>query len=624
GIVHSGHLLDNLAVNKTIRYELLPGMNLLTVVNPLENTKSCSTADCHAHPESHVVLGALVVRLQLKGLRTELRANAHRIMVFAFCLFMLISTVIGMGVIFLVSRPLARLRCKAERISRGDYVIGTPVTGSDSIAGLSRTLDDMSRQISERERQIDQSRRRYKELFEKVPCYIAIVSRDYRIVRANQAFLAEFGDQVGKNCFCAFKGRESKCNNCLVERTFQDGLTHKIDEVWNLAGRKKVHVIVHTTPLLDDNGIITEVMEMAVDVSRLVRLQEELKKKEEQFRTLFDNVPCYLTVVDQSYRLAFYNNMFGRDFGRKWGEKCFAAYKGLTHKCENCPVEQTFADALCHSSEEVWHQDGADIHIIVRTSPITDDTGIVVAVMEMCTNVTELKMLENKLALLGETIAGTSHAVKNILSGLEGGVYVVDSGLRSKRQDRVEAGWGMVKKNVGKVSDLVKDILYASKERVPEKNRADPGKLLLDLYELFLGKCRQGGVELTCDFDKVMGLGMIDSNGIHNVVSNLISNAMAACSFAENGEKMNITLHGRLENDRLIIRVADNGAGMTDEVKQNLFKKFYSTKGSKGTGLGLLVTRKIVEENGGTISCESTPGRGTTFIVNLPFKRIQS
>ena len=70
-----------------------------------------------------------------------------------------------------------------------------------------------------------------------------------------------------------------------------------------------------------------------------------------------------------------------------------------------------------------------------------------------------------------------------------------------------------------------------------------------------------------------------------------------------------------------MIEVADTGRGMSEEVKQNLFKKFYSTKGAKGTGLGLLVSKKIVEENGGSIDFESELGRGTKFILRLPFTR---
>ena len=102
---------------------------------------------------------------------------------------------------------------------------------------------------------------------------------------------------------------------------------------------------------------------------------------------------------------------------------------------------------------------------MVNTAPVTSDNGEIRAVMEISTNITEVKKLQNELMILGETIAGMSHTIKNILSGLQGGVYVVDSGLQRGREDRVREGWDMVKRNVEKVSDLVHEILYASKGR---------------------------------------------------------------------------------------------------------------------------------------------------------------
>lgn len=621
----AGSLFKDLEKDSSMRYRLKEGTNVVTVVNPIMNEKNCSTTGCHADEKDQRVLGILEVKLKLKGLRASVRAAARDITIFAFLLFLLISTIIGLAVIILVSNPVNRLRAKAEKIARGDYPDAEEAaTRVDSISVLSRSLDEMCRQISERENLLDESRRMYKELFEKVPCYLILVSPDFRIVRANQAFISDFGDPVGRHCFALFKGRESKCPMCLVEQTFEDGLSHRTYEVWNLAGDegRKAHVIVTTAPIMNEDHTITEVLEMAVDITRMVQLQEELKQKEEQFGTLFNNVPCYLTVVDPSFRIAFYNNMFAEDFGRWWGENCFRAYKGRSEKCENCPVEKTFSDGQSHYSEEIWHRDGNDQHIVVRTSPIHDEKGNITAVMEMCTNVTELKMLENKLAMLGDTIAGTSHAVKNILSGLEGGVYVVDSGLRAGNRDRIFTGWAMVKKNVERVSELVKDILYASRDRAPEYQESDPGQILTDICELYEAKARAQGIDLIRNFPATLGMGMLDPNGIHNVLSNLISNSFAACQESAKGDGLKITVSGKLEENWLIIEVADNGAGMSDEVKQNLFKKFYSTKGSKGTGLGMLVTRKIVEENRGTIFCDSTLGEGTRFVVRLPFEQI--
>ncbi len=352
-------------------------------------------------------------------------------------------------------------------MARGDYYPGPPQKGTDSIAVVSGSFDDMSRQINQRTSELEASRLMYKSLFEDAPCYLTVVSRDYRLVRANRAFSAQFGEQLGKHCYEGYKGLDFKCSNCPVEKTFQDGTSHQSEETWSIDG-EEIHVIVKTRPLFDDTGTVAEVMEMSVDVTSLKRLQLELEHRQREYQNLFENVPCYLTVVDRDFNIIQTNTVFERVFGRVGGRKCYKIYKSNESKCSNCPVEKTFEDGKSHNSEEIWRHDGKETHIMVKTAPLMDEKGRLRAVMEMSTDVTEMRMLQSELAMLGETIAGMSHSIKNILAGLQGGIYVIDSGLKSSREDKVKAGWDMVKKNVEKISRLVKGILYASKERQPE------------------------------------------------------------------------------------------------------------------------------------------------------------
>jgi PAS domain S-box-containing protein len=615
-------LLRSLDTNPSVRHRFLDNRRYLNVVNPLVNSPSCSTAACHSHPESHAVVGALEVTFPLKGLRTQIYDSARNTCIFAFSLFILISTVSGLGVIWLVSKPLSKLQEKARKMASGRYKPETFQSEAyDSVAMLSQTFDDMSRQVNERTRQLDESRKMYKELFEKVPCYITVINKDYKIVRANEAFANEFGDQVGKYCFTGRKGLDSKCENCPVEKTFASGLSKRSEEIWNPGNEsRKAYVIVHTSPILDESGQVVEVMEMSIDVTRMVRLQLELERREEQYKSLIESVPCYLTVVDRDFRISYQNAVFSRDFGQKKGELCFKAYKGLDSKCTNCPVERTFQDADNHTSEEVWSRNGSEVYIVTYTSPIHDENGKVVAVMEMCTNVTELKLLQNELAVLGETIAGMSHSVKNILSGLAGGVYMVDSGLNQGKDDRVRVGWEMVKKNVDKVSHLVKDILYASKEREPEYEHCNFTSILDDVCNLYEGRAQKHGIELVRDYEVVPRMFVIDPNGMHTVLSNLISNAIEACRNDTAEKTHRVVVSCETQGFDLLFKVDDNGSGMPEEVRKNLFRKFFSTKGARGTGLGLVVTQKIISEHGGTIQTESSEGEGTTFTVRISSK----
>jgi signal transduction histidine kinase len=180
----------------------------------------------------------------------------------------------------------------------------------------------------------------------------------------------------------------------------------------------------------------------------------------------------------------------------------------------------------------------------------------------------------------------------------------------------------MVKNNVGKVSELVKGILYASKEREPEYKECDPGQLLTEVCNLYEAAASAEGIHIEREFEEKMGTCFLDPAGIHSALSNLVSNAVEACR-ASDRTGHRITVSSRFEGNLLLMQVTDDGKGMPKEVERKLFQRFYSTKGSKGTGLGLVITKKVVEEHSGTIRVESEPDRGTSFFIEIPFRSAQ-
>ncbi|MBU0967942.1 MAG: response regulator [Proteobacteria bacterium] len=232
-------------------------------------------------------------------------------------------------------------------------------------------------------------------------------------------------------------------------------------------------------------------------------------------------------------------------------------------------------------------------------------------------------MESERLATIGETVAGLAHYIKNILTGLRGGMYMVDVGMAKGKARMQQDGWGMVRRNIEKVSDLVLDLLKYSKERLPEPTVCSPNKIVLEGVELMREKAGQHGVKLSTDLDPNLKEALLDQDGINDVLLNLISNAIDACLYDIDTSKVwEVKVKTRLESDAgsgevILFQVIDNGAGMTDEVKAKLFTRFFSTKAGRGTGLGLLITQKIVNEQGGEVSVESEVGQGTTFSVRF-------
>ena len=238
----------------------------------------------------------------------------------------------------------------------------------------------------------------------------------------------------------------------------------------------------------------------------------------------------------------------------------------------------------------------------------------------------EIKRLEmelvrsERLAAIGQTIAGLAHGIKNILHSLKGGSYLVDLGIKKNNTEKLISGWEMIKRNIDRMSNLVLDLLSYSKEGEPEYEACCPNEIANEVCELLAEKAKENKIKIVKDIDPSIGEVSADPRTIHEVLLNLMSNAIDACLFDENtGKSWQVKMKTAREKDNWIrFEVSDNGAGISEEVREKLFTSFFSTKGHRGTGLGLMVTRKLIEEHQGTVKVKSKIDKGTTFTVRLP------
>ncbi len=227
-----------------------------------------------------------------------------------------------------------------------------------------------------------------------------------------------------------------------------------------------------------------------------------------------------------------------------------------------------------------------------------------------------------RLAATGETVAGLAHAIKNILSGLKGGRYMVNQGFEHNEMKYLKDGWDMVERNIEKISGLTQDLLNFCRERNPEREPVNPNDIIREVFDLFHVQCQQQGVRLKLDLEQDMETVDLDPKGIQVVLINLTGNAIDACTLGKTAiqDPEVLIKSRRLPDEKILLEVRDNGMGMDQEIRQKLFNIFFSTKGSRGTGLGLLISQKIVQEHGGEIRFHSEPLKGSVFQVVLPIR----
>ena len=225
-----------------------------------------------------------------------------------------------------------------------------------------------------------------------------------------------------------------------------------------------------------------------------------------------------------------------------------------------------------------------------------------------------------RLAATGQTVAGMAHAIKNILGGLKGGRFMVNKGLEIKEMKYLQDGWAMVERNIEKISQLTLDLLSFCKEREPEWEIVQPNDLIREVFELYRDQAAERGVRLKLDLDEKMEPLALDPREMYQVLANLVGNAVDACTLGDYvpPEPETIIRSRSLPDKKILLEIRDNGMGMSEEVRKKLFTIFFSTKGSRGTGLGLLLSHKIVQEHGGEIRVQSSPQQGAVFQVILP------
>lgn len=224
-----------------------------------------------------------------------------------------------------------------------------------------------------------------------------------------------------------------------------------------------------------------------------------------------------------------------------------------------------------------------------------------------------------RLAAIGQTIAGMSHHIKNIMQGVRFGSDMVRTALADNDMELLKKGWRLVERNQARIDQLILDMLSFSKEREPALEPTDLNKLCEEVLDVVRGRAQEQ--QVTLDWRPGRGVEAIpcDPEGIHRALLNIVSNAVDAVE-GRLGAKVSVQTLREPDAAGARIIVVDNGPGIPAEQLEDIFKPFVSTKGARGTGLGLPVSRKILREHGGDILVQSVPGKGTKFVLRLPLR----
>jgi len=232
--------------------------------------------------------------------------------------------------------------------------------------------------------------------------------------------------------------------------------------------------------------------------------------------------------------------------------------------------------------------------------------------------VREKTELQSHLSSLGLMISSISHGIKGLLTSLDGGMYLLDSGFAKDNQERIREGWEVVKLMVDRIRKMIEDILFYAKERDLKWERINVLDFATGVATGIELKIKSQGIEFIRDFDSKVGKFEVDASYVHSALINILENAVDACSRDNSKTSHKIIFGVRQDKKNITFDVFDNGIGMDRETKDKIFTPFFSSKGEKGTGLGLFISNKIIEQHGGNITVTSTEGEKTLFSIKIP------
>lgn len=365
---------------------------------------------------------------------------------------------------------------------------------------------------------------------------------------------------------------------------------------------------------------------------KVLAATEEIRRKSNFQRLLIHSSHDAIVAFDHDWKIVVFNPEAARIFGQSASDVLNRMSIDDLYPDELTARFRDEAERKQYAGDMPWKEmtltvsEGCRFPVRYATSAL-HEKGEFVGIVNFFQDLTEIKRLEGelvqseRLAAVGQTVSGLAHYVKNILIGLKGGSYVVDVGMKKNNTEKLKTGWKTIKKNISRVSDLTQDLLTYSKDREPEIGPCFPGEIVKEVTGLVSDTASAKGIRIVSESGPGLGEVMADARTIHRTLLNLVNNAMDACLEDEDASKaFLIRIRAGLDRDGRLLSlvVEDNGCGMSRETMSRLFDPMFSTKGGKGTGLGLLVTGKLVEEHKGRIETESELGKGTRFKITLP------
>jgi len=625
--------LVNISLEERTRiFDSPEGYHLLGIISPIYNEAGCSSNECHFHPADQKILGALDVVVSLAETDREIIFMEKGMIGMAGVAFLVTSAIIFIIVLRFVNRPIRRLIRGTQAISKGDYSRQVEIDQYDEVGQLAGAINQMSKEIGEKQKELNRQRDEYQNLFETVPCIITVQDNNYRLVGYNREFADLFDPQPGDHCYHAYKGRQTKCPNCPVERTFKDGKSHYSEEAGINKDGTPAHWIVKTSAIRNKDGDIVAAMEMNLDITPRKQLEERLKRSEMKYHDIFNNIrnPIFVLEAD-TLAIIDCNNSAQTVYGYNREEIIRRSFLELFKAEEQNHYAHELKSASVVNQVRQIRKDGKPIFVDIWISPSQhpgQDVLLVTASDITERLETEQQLIQaSKMATLGEMATGVAHELNQPLAVIKTASSYFMKKVRKHESIKEDILFTMAQEidsHVDRASKIINHMRQFGRKSDQKLDEIQLNDVLQKSFEIFSQQLKVRGIDVTWELEQDLPMIMADADRLEQVFINLLINARDAIEEKweiqprPEGDKR-ITLRTQSKANSVLVEVEDTGKGIPKSISEKIFEPFFTTKEvGKGTGLGLSISYRIVQDFGGDIRVSSRKGEGALFIIKFP------
>ena len=547
-------------------------------------------------------------------------------------LILLTPVIIFFSTSHFVTRPLKTIIKGVQSLAQGEHFSEFRIHQNGELGQLALALTQMAKTVSQKQEELQRQRDESHILFEQVPCLITVQDKNLRLLNFNQEFANQFEPKPGDYCFKAYKGRDQKCVNCLVEKTFEDGKVHSGEETGLNKDGKISYWILRTSPIRNAAGDIIATMEMSIDITEKRTLEKKLEISEQRYQEIFNNIPNPVFVLDyQTLEILDCNASVETVYGYVKEKILHKSFLDFFLEKE----KDHYAKAIKSVSvlNQVRHVKNLKerIFVNIRVAP-TEYPGkkvLLVTISDITKRLeTEQQLIQaSKMTTLGEMASAMAHELNQPLSVIKTacGFFI----MKTEAKDRIEDETFLeviekMDRNVDRATRIINNMREFARKSEIDIGKIKVNEVMEKAFEFFTQQMKLREIEIDWELEKDIPKINADPGRLEQVFINLFLNARDAIEQkwvsqkATAGEKK-ITVKSKLEGEKIICEICDTGIGVSENLKDKIFEPFFTTKEiGKGMGLGLSISYGIVKEFGGNIRVTPNKPEGACFTLEFP------